>query len=89
MTGHREGPVSAPSFDLENARQQSGLSMSELWFACLGLGGTAMPPELNAYVLGWSTPGRHEYNIVAHALNERFTDMEMNHPVPYFDDPLT
>lgn len=86
MTGHREGPVSTPSFDLENARQQSGLSMAELWFACVGLGGTAMPPQLHAYVLGRSTPDRHEYNVVAQALNERFADMDLDHPVPYFDE---
>lgn len=86
MTGHGDSPVSAPSFDLENARQQSGLSMVELWFACVGLGGTAMPPELSEYVLGRSTPDRREYNVVAQALNERFNDMELDHPVPYFDE---
>lgn len=84
--GRRDGPVATPSFDLENARQQSGLSMTELWFACLGLGGTAMPREFHAHVLGWSPPDRHEYNVMAQALNERFDDMQLDHPVPYFND---
>lgn len=89
MSGSPDGPVSAPPFDLENARQQSGLTMAELWFACVGLGGTAMPPELYAYVQGRSTPARHEYNVVAQALNERFADMDLDHPVPYFNEPET
>ena len=87
MTRRGDGPVAAPSFDLENARQQSGLSMTELWFACIGLGGTAMPAEFSAHVLGRSAPNRHEYNVVAQALNERFADMELDHPVPYFNEP--
>lgn len=83
MTGQGRGPVGAPSFNLEVARQQAGLSMSELWFACLGLGGTAMPSELQAYLLGLDQPDRHEYDVLALALNERFADMELDHPVPY------
>jgi hypothetical protein len=75
--------VGAPLFNLEVARQQAALSMSELWFAYLGLGGMAMPAELHAYVLGVARPDRHEYNVLALALNERFADMELDHPVPY------
>ena len=70
-------------FNLEVARQQAALSMSELWFAYLGLGGMAMPAELHAYVLGVALPDRHEYNVLALALNERFADMELDHPIPY------
>lgn len=83
MTGQGGGPVGAPSFNLEVARQQAGLSMSELWFACLALGGTAMPFELHAYLLGLAQPDRHEHDVLALALNERFADMELDHPVPY------
>ena len=43
----------------------------------------AMPAELHAYVLGVAQPDRHEYDVVALALNERFADMELDHPVPY------
>lgn len=75
--------MGAPLFNLEVARQQAALSMSELWFAYLGLGGMAMPAELHAYVLGVARPDRHEYNVLALALNERFADMELDHPVPY------
>jgi hypothetical protein len=83
VTGPGAGPVGAPLFNLEVARQQAALSMSELWFAYLGLGGMAMPAELHAYVLGVARPDRHEYNVLALALNERFADMELDHPVPY------
>ncbi|MGH3994550.1 MAG: hypothetical protein ACRDSN_19085, partial [Pseudonocardiaceae bacterium] len=65
MTDPGEGPVDAPLLNLEVARQQAGLSMSQLWFACVGLGGTAMPPELQAYVLGVTQPDRHDYDVVA------------------------
>jgi hypothetical protein len=75
--------VGAPLFNLEVARQQAGLSVAELWFAYLGLGGTAMPSELHAYVLGVVQPDRHQYDVLALALNERFADMELDHPVPY------
>ena len=83
MTGQGAGPGDAPLFNLEVARQQAGLSVSELWFAYLGLGGMAMPAELHSYLLGVAQPDHHEYDVVALALNERFADMELNHPVPY------
>jgi len=45
-----------------------------------------MPREFHAHVLGWSPPNRHEYNVMAQALDERFDDMHLDHPVPYFSE---
>ncbi|HKO24040.1 MAG TPA: hypothetical protein VJY65_04790 [Chloroflexota bacterium] len=72
--------MGAPLFNLEVARQQAALSMSELWFAYLGLGGMAMPAELHAYVLGVAQPDCHEYNVLA--LNERFAEHGTGSPGP-------
>ncbi len=71
---------------LEAARQLAGLSHFELWIAYIGLGGSAPPRQLAAFLSGAEHPTASQHDVVAHALNERFTEMELNHPVPYSDD---
>ena len=79
-----------PSVDLDVARQQAGLSLLELWLACVGLGAAITPFDLRAWLAGEGGPDAHEHDIVALALNERFADMDLNHPVPYYlPGPLT
>jgi hypothetical protein len=31
-------------------------------------------------------PTGHDYDVIAHALNERFVELGGNHPVPYVED---
>lgn len=71
---------------LETARQQAGLSVLELWLAYFALGGLAMLGDLEAILAGRTRVERHDHDLLALALNERFLDMDLDHPVPYFAD---
>jgi hypothetical protein len=42
--------------------------------------------QLEAYLYGALRPSRHDHDIIAHALNERFVELGGNHPVPYAED---
>jgi hypothetical protein len=73
---------------LESARQLSGLSVTELWWAYLLLGGTASPREVEGFLAGALDPDRGQYNRLAQALNDRFIDLGQDHPVPYAEGLL-
>jgi hypothetical protein len=57
--------------------------MEELWQDYFALGGNAPPLELEAFLQEAMKAPRREYDILAHALNERFVGMGQDHPVPY------
>jgi hypothetical protein len=72
---------------LERAREQTGMSLDELWVNYFGLGGKAGPVELEAFVRGLLKPDSYQYNVIAHALNERFMSQGRDHPVHMLDGP--
>ncbi|MFP5318989.1 MAG: hypothetical protein ACLGI2_11940 [Acidimicrobiia bacterium] len=69
---------------LEAARVQASMSVSDLWLAYFALGGEMRPDGLRSYLADGT--GRVEYDIVAQALNERFSDLGADHPVPYQEE---
>jgi hypothetical protein len=73
---------------LESARREVGLSLSELWFRYFALGGMSTELELEAYLFEALTPTDHDRDLIAVALNERFSELGADHPVPYSDDEL-
>lgn len=75
------------SGSLDAARQDAGLSQHELWMRYFALGGMAPALELEAVCYGAMTATDPERDRIVHALNERFTELGRNHPVPYSEDP--
>ena len=71
---------------LELARRRAELSHAELWLRFFELGGMSTSLEVEAYLYGALEPTAHEYDVLVHALNERFVELGGNHPVPYADD---
>lgn len=71
---------------LEAARVEVGLTPGELWFRYFELGGMSTALEIDAYLHGALTPTTHDRDLLAAALNERFTELGGDHPVPYTDD---
>lgn len=71
---------------LERARRETGMSHGELWFRYFELGGMSAALEVEAFLCGALSPTNHDRNLVATALNERFTELGGDHPVPYTDD---
>ena len=71
---------------LEQARREVGLSHGELWFRYFALGGMSSALELEAYLYDALTPTWHDRDMVALALNERFSELGGDHPIRYSDD---
>ncbi|MGH9128087.1 MAG: hypothetical protein ACRDY2_03765 [Acidimicrobiales bacterium] len=71
---------------LNTARVEVGLSHGELFFRYFELGGMSSALEVEAFCYGALEPTAHDHDVVAHALNERFSELGGNHPVPYSED---
>jgi hypothetical protein len=78
--------IGAVSDSLNRAREAAGLSHGELWLRYFELGGMSTIFQLEAVLYGALEPTTHEHDMIVHALNERFTEMGGDHPVPYPDE---
>lgn len=74
------------SSSLERARVDLGLSHSELWFRYFALGGMSTALEVEAYLYDALAPSEHDRDLIAVALNERYSELGGDHPIPYSDD---
>jgi hypothetical protein len=70
---------------LDRYRRDADLSRSELWLRYFELGGMSSALQLEAFLYGALQPSSHDHDVIAHALNERFSELGGDHPVPYFD----
>jgi hypothetical protein len=77
----------APTSVIETYRRQADLTPSELWWAYFALGGNATPHTIDEILNGAIQPGRSDHDHLAHALNERFSQLDQDSPVPYFTQP--
>ena len=73
---------------LEAARQQAELSSCELWFRYFTLGGSASQAEVEGHIRDGGVLDDGQHDVLVHALNERFVEMDLGYPLPYSDDPL-
>jgi hypothetical protein len=71
---------------LDRARQDADLTHADLFLRYFELGGMSNSLQLEAICYGAILPSEHDHDVVAHALNERFTELGRNHPVPYRQD---
>jgi hypothetical protein len=79
--------MTTPRHDaLDLARQDAGLTQHELWVRYFGLGGMTPALELEAVCYGVMTATTDDRDRIVHALNERFSELGRNHPVPYSED---
>lgn len=70
---------------LDGARRQLGLTVGQLWLECMRLGGNLSPDGLNTYLDGGPELTDYEHDVIAHALNERFSDRDGGRPLAYAD----
>lgn len=61
----------------------AALSIGQLWWAYIAIGGTASPTDVAGFMSGEVVPDALQYDLVAQALNERLGDLGMGHPIPY------
>ncbi|HEX3839259.1 MAG TPA: hypothetical protein VHU85_00560 [Acidimicrobiales bacterium] len=79
-----EGPLDV----LDAFRKDAELTHRELWMRYFELGGMSTNLQLEAFLYGALQPTDHDHDVIAHALNERFSEMGRNHPVPYAGDEI-
>ena len=72
-----------PAGPLDGARRAAGLSVGQLWIRYFGNGGSATEVEFASFLAHHSWPGPLQYDIAVSALNDRFTELDRDHPVPY------
>lgn len=72
-----------PIDELDRARRDATLSHAELFLRYFELGGMSSAFDLEAICYGLLTATAHDHDVVAHALNERFSELGRNHPVAY------
>jgi hypothetical protein len=66
--------------------QEDVLSLGDLWLRCFALGARTRPQELEGFLKGTLRLTRHEYNLIAVALNEYLVDIGMSPFVQYIED---
>jgi hypothetical protein len=71
---------------LEQARRNLGMSVADLWWRYFALGGSGTELELEAILFQALVPSDSDHDVVAVALNERFSELGEDHPIPYSDD---
>ena len=71
---------------LDRARRDAKLTHGELFLRYFELGGMSSALQVEAFCYGALEPNDHDHDVVVHAINERFSEMGQNHPVPYSDD---
>jgi hypothetical protein len=71
---------------LERARSELGLSHGELWLRYFALGGMSTAFEVEAILYNALEPSAHDHDVIVQALNERFSEIGEDHPLPYSDN---
>ena len=71
---------------LEKARRALRLSVSDLWWHYFALGGMSSELEVEAILYRALVPSDPDRDVLAVALNERFSELGGDHPVPYSTD---
>ena len=79
----------APNDRLDQGRRGAGLTHGELWLRYFTLGGMSSALQVEAFCYGALQPSDHDHNVIAHAINERFSELGGDHPVAYTDDDMS
>jgi len=75
-----------PESHVDVGPPQVNLSLDELWLRCFALGSMNTTTELETFLRGSARPTRHEFNVIAVALNEYFIEVGLGWFLPYIED---
>jgi hypothetical protein len=73
---------------IEKYTQDNVLTLEDLWLRCFALGTMNTLVQVEEFLRGEECPTRHEYNLIALALNEWLIDAGVSPIVPYLDDEM-
>jgi hypothetical protein len=75
-----------PESRVDSQPHEINISLDELWLRCFALGTMNTATEMDAFLRGAARPTRHEYSVIAVALNEYFADIGLQQLVLYAED---
>jgi hypothetical protein len=64
----------------------TGWTITDLWVAVLGIGGELGRRDVEGITTGARSATRAEHDVMAAALNDYFTDRDLDHPIPFSHD---
>lgn len=67
----------------DETRREAELSDPDLWLRYFGLGGMGTPAEVESFLGCRCVPSDHDYDLLAQALNERFSELGSTKTVRY------
>jgi hypothetical protein len=71
---------------LTAALERLDMDVSALWLDYVALAGNMSRDVLRRWLGGEDPIPDHDYNTLAHALNEAFSERDQDSPVPYADE---
>jgi hypothetical protein len=71
---------------LDKARRGLSMSVSDLWWRYFAVGGMSTELEIEAILYRALIPTDTDCDMLSVALNERFSELGGDHPLPYTDD---
>ena len=71
---------------LEEARRKLNLSVSDIWLRYFAVGGMGTELEIEAVLYGALLASEADRDLLSIALNERFSELGGDHPMPYSTD---
>ncbi len=71
---------------LEQARRELNMSLSDIWLRYFAVGGMSTELEIEAVLYGALLASEADRDLLSVALNERFSELGGDHPMPYSTD---
>jgi hypothetical protein len=68
---------------LDEGRRLAALTIGQLWWSYVAIGGTARPTEVAGFMSGEAVPDAVQYDLLAQVLNDSLTGLGLDHSVPY------
>ena len=73
----------APLISLADGRHRLRMSMLALWIGYFSVGGNGSLADVDSWISGVNAPSLQDHDLLAQALNDRFTEAGLDHPVAY------
>jgi len=78
-------PASGAVPDIEAGRRHLGMSPQDVWVGYFAVGGNGSQAEVREWLSSAVRLPAREHDLLAQALNDRFTEIGLNHPLRYSD----
>ena len=82
-----DGSVPAASLiSLADGRHRLRMSILAVWIGYFAVGGNGSLSDVDNWITGVNAPSLQDHDLLAQALNDRFTEVGLDHPVAYSRD---